>query len=94
MNNNPTSLELRAAIRQKFAFPGGYEIYGITEDGGILCCDCMRTEYRLISSARRYNSRDGWQVCALALDCETDTFTACDHCGRVIVDHDESEGAQ
>ena len=86
MRDKLTSLRLREAICQKFAFPGGYEIYGITSDGGILCCDCMRREYRQIAYARKFNVNDGWQVCALALDCETDTFTACDHCGRVIVE--------
>lgn len=86
-----TSLALRAAIREKYAFPGGYEIFGITLDGGILCCDCMRGEYRQIAYARKHGLSDGWQVCALTLDCETDSFTACDHCGRVIVD-DDNEG--
>lgn len=91
MRNQLTSLRLRAAIRQKFAWPGGYEIYGITSDGGVLCCDCMRREYRLIAQSRRHNYNDGWQVQAIALDCETDSFTACDHCYRVIVEGYEDE---
>lgn len=45
-----TSLELRAAIRTKFAWPGGYEIFGICEDGEEMCCDCMRREYKLIAA--------------------------------------------
>lgn len=44
-----TNQELKQAIRTKFAWPGGYELFGITSDGAALCCDCMRKEYRLIA---------------------------------------------
>lgn len=91
MYHDLTSLALRASIRQKFAWPGGYEIYGITLDGGVLCCDCMRREYRQIANARRYGFSDGWNVQALALDCETDSLTVCDHCYRVIVEGCDDE---
>ena len=86
MRDQLTALRLRAAIREKFAWPGGYEIYGITSDCGVLCCDCMRREYRLIAYARRHNYNDDWNVQAIALDCETDAHTACDHCGRTIIE--------
>lgn len=86
-----TSLALRAAIRQKFAWPGGYEIYGITSDGSTLCCDCMRQEYRQIAYARKFNVHDGWNVQVIALDCETDSFTDCAHCSRVIVEGCEND---
>lgn len=87
-----TSLELRKAIRQKFAWPGGYEIFGITADGAALCCDCMRSEYQQIASARRTSDRmSGWHVDAIMAACETDSETVCDHCGKIIVEGCEND---
>ena len=47
-----TNKELKEAIRTKYAWPGGYEIYGVTSDGACLCCDCMRSEYRKLHGAQ------------------------------------------
>lgn len=89
--NAITSISLRNAIRQKFAWPGGYEIFGITSDGACLCCDCMRQEYRQIAYARRHNLRDGWNVQATDCDANYDSHIACDHCGKIIVEGEENE---
>lgn len=79
-----TSLALREAIRQKFAWPGGYAIVGICSDGGVLCCDCMRAEYKQIANARRHRLNDGWRVEAITTtECE-DAPIDCDHCGKAI----------
>jgi hypothetical protein len=82
--NELTSLELRRAIRDKFAWPGGYEIYGVCSDGGVLCCDCMRAEYRQIAYARRHHLRYGWRVEAVTCTAYDDEPHGCDHCGKVI----------
>lgn len=56
------SKTLKDAIRTKFAWPGGYEIFGVTSDGALLCCDCMRAEYRQIAYSRLHGLSDGWRV--------------------------------
>ena len=82
--------QLKDAIRQHYAWPGGYEIYGITSDGALLCCDCMRKEYYQIAWSRRHECNDGWRVIALTLDCEFDDTESCAHCNKAINEEDES----
>ena len=75
--------------REPYAFPGGYARALITDDGGILCHQCVRENYRRILESTRDGCRDGWQSAALGLaeydegeysDDESDR-TLCDHCG-------------
>lgn len=77
-----TSLELRAAIRSKYAWPGGYALFGVTSDGAALCCPCMKAEYRQIAYSRRHALHDGWQVIALDHSGNSDEPESCDHCGK------------
>ena len=81
------SIALRAAIRQRFAWPGGYEMIFGTRDGGCLCGTCARAEYRNIAWSRRHDCSDGWLVDQMFLADEWDSSDdlRCDHCGRVIV---------
>lgn len=78
------SIELREAIRAKFAWPGGYEIFGVTGDGGTLCCDCMRKEYRQVAWSRRNNVNDGWKVDAVDCMGNVEGPITCDNCGKEI----------
>lgn len=79
-----TSLEIRQAIRQKFAWPGGYEIFLITSDGAALCCACARENYRQIAWSRRFNCHDGWKVEAADIDANLNNAIYCDHCSKQI----------
>ena len=81
---------IRAAIRQKFAWPGGYALFGICSDGGVLCADCMRREYRQVAHSVRHKVNDGWQVCLIDCAANVDTRTDCDHCGKNIGGEDET----
>ena len=77
---------LKAAIRQHYAWPGGYELFGICSDGGVLCCDCMQREYYLIAYARKHKIDDQWRVMAIDCAAEYDSLIQCDHCNKVIVE--------
>jgi hypothetical protein len=91
-----TTKNLKDAIRTKYALPGGYEIFGITSDGALLCCDCMRQEFRSIVWSIKHNCNDGWKV--VAVDCnanlETREFVEsnpdgysldyCAHCNKIF----------
>lgn len=79
MNN----IELKTAIRTKYAWPGGYPLFGICCDGGALCIDCMKLEYKQIAYARRNNLRDGWRVDAVEINWEDDCLY-CEHCSNLI----------
>ena len=69
-------------IREPFTFPGSYEKIAITDDGGILCHKCVKSELRQI--ARSYKG-DGWHVvdCDIVENFDT-TPIYCDHCGKLL----------
>lgn len=78
------SIALRATIRAKFAWPGGYELVFITHDGALLCGDCARREYRSIAWDRRMMADTGWQVTGVLLAEELENDEECDHCDRAL----------
>lgn len=86
-----TSLELRKAIRDKYSWPGGYEIFGITEDGGILCCDCMRSQYPNIADSRNHDINDGWKVIGVDCAANLDGVDYCSNCNKMIDPYGEMD---
>ena len=76
--------------RTRYAYPGGYELFAITNDGAILCNDCCRTEFRLIAESVRDNPGDafgycdGWRVVAIDSTAMLEESTYCDHCNKTI----------
>lgn len=76
--------EYRAAIRSgPYAWPGGYPLFFICDDGGALCFTCAKKERRNIISSIAWNVRDGWKVAAVDVNWE-DTELYCDHCSKPI----------
>ena len=80
---------LRAAIRMRCGWPGGYKLFGVTADGGCLCSKCMRSEYRQIAYSNRHQINDGWRVVGIESASNHNGPMYCDHCGRTVVDGDE-----
>ena len=69
-------------IQQPFAWPGMYEKIAITDDGGVLCHKCVKSELRQI--ARSYKG-DGWHVVACDIVENYDEAPLyCDHCGKLL----------
>jgi hypothetical protein len=69
--------------RHKYAWPGGYPMFAITNDGGCLCHKCVKDNYRIIRESQRDDSRDGWQVEAIDINWE-DAELVCDNCNDTI----------
>ena len=65
MIKQPNNQQLKQAIRSKFAWPGGYELFGITSDGHLLCYECMRENFRQILISNKHRLTDGWRVDAI-----------------------------
>lgn len=59
-----------------YAWPGGYPVYYITDDGGTLCPDCARMAER---EGLTGTPGDGWDIVAADVNWE-DPDLACDHC--------------
>jgi hypothetical protein len=70
---------------------GGYPLYAITQDGGALCHDCFKDNYKLIRQAQRAHDNGGqcpsesygWNVVAVQVNWEDSTLY-CDHCSDTI----------
>ena len=56
---------VKDAIRNKYAWPGGYPLFLITTDGGALCVECGRKEFKQIAYAVRHSLNDGWNAAAV-----------------------------
>ena len=76
------SLKLRAAIRNKYAWPGGYTMYLVMSDGEELCMDCARSEYRQIARSNKYGIQDGWKPEGIDINYEDEIY--CAHCNKQI----------
>lgn len=76
--------EFRSAVRQgKYAWPGGYPLHFVCNDGGILCCKCVKVERRNIIESIARKSGDGWRVVGIDVNWE-DPHMECEHCGDKI----------
>jgi hypothetical protein len=62
--NISTTQDLRQAIRNPYAWPGGYPTYIILYDGEYLCHECARENYKALSNALRHRIDDGWRPVA------------------------------
>lgn len=49
-----------AALRQRFAWPGGYDLALYLSDGERICHPCARENALRIGRSTRDNARDGW----------------------------------
>jgi len=79
-----TTLEFKNALRSgPYAWPGGYPLFFICDDGGALCCDCARTEAYEVMRSISKKQNDGWRVVGEDINWE-DANLHWDHCGDRI----------
>jgi hypothetical protein len=85
-HRNPQTLgilrDIKDAIRQPYAWPGGYPKTAITNDGGLLCPSCLQAEYRNVCHSTLNGWNDGWRVAAVDVIWEGGNH--CDHCGVCV----------
>lgn len=83
----------RYVARHPYAWPGGYDLVLIMTDGGVLCADCVRANYRqILESVRDYsnvNYGDGWTPAGYMLADDPGAELICDHCSKTISGEDE-----
>lgn len=76
--------DFRAAVRNgPYAWPGGYPVYFVCDDGGSLCCACVNSERRNILESIAHKARDGWRVIGADINWEDDMLH-CEHCNERI----------
>ena len=75
----------KIVAREHFAWPGGYAMALVTADGGELCPECVRAEFRQIAASYLHGqTNSGWYPAGIVHTGETDDDLVCDHCGRTI----------
>jgi len=76
--------DFNAALeRGPYAWPGGYPLFFITDDGGALSFDAAESEAEYIRDSIENQVSDGWRVVALAINYE-DNVLFCDHTNALI----------
>lgn len=80
-------LEVNREPLPAFAWPGGYPLFYVFTDGGVICPDCVNANIQEIDGAikgeRRFNSRGGWAIDRYDANYEEPDL-CCDHCGKLI----------
>jgi hypothetical protein len=67
---------------ESFAWPGGYPVFFMCEDNGVLCPACVNENRKLIDVAERDQDKQ-WNVVATGINYEDDSLY-CDHCNKQI----------
>ena len=76
-------LDSKDGIMRRYAWPGGYPLYALMQDGGALCVDCVNSEIKLVIDSTLADERDGWSVETVTVNWE-DAELYCDHCNQLI----------
>jgi len=83
MDNIKTLASIKRALRDKYAWPGGYPLYIVMADGEALSIDAARAEWRNVCYATLHGLRDGWQAAGVDVNWEDANLT-CAHTGAAI----------
>ena len=69
-------------IREPYAWPGMYEKIAITDDGGVLCHKCVKSELPQIATSY---AGDGWHVVGMdVVENYGEDQLYCGHCGKLL----------
>ena len=74
--------QVKQAIREPYAWPGGYPVYVVCSDGAMLCAACAKDNFKKIAEATKKYYSDGWRAVGAAILWEGEEY--CGHCGRLL----------
>lgn len=80
---NTTVEQVKSFIRQPYAWPGGYPLILVMNDGECLCADCARSSFRAIVNSTKHRVRDGWDAAGVEVFWEGPVMY-CAHCNASI----------
>jgi len=82
---------VRFIARERYAL-GGYEICGITDDGAILCSQCIKDNYRsILTDIRDGYKWSGWHVASWLLTSDVEESAPCDNCYKELCPYLDTE---
>ena len=80
----PIPADVKYVARHKYAWPGGYPMYVVTDDGGVLCADCTKSEWRQIAHDTVKDWKgSGWVAVGADINYE-DPDLYCSHCNERV----------
>lgn len=68
---------------QSFAFPGGYPLFYLAKDNGVLCPDCANGDNGSECCNPDCQDDPQWWLIGCDINYENDSLY-CDHCGKLI----------
>jgi hypothetical protein len=88
----PILRQVKDAIRTGYAWPGGYPLSVICNDGGALCTECARKEWGNIAHDTVKGWRTGWDVVGAEILWEGGNH--CDQCSANLDACPQEEGGE
>lgn len=89
MTTKRTPAQIATAIAaEPYAWPGGYERWALTDDGGELCHRCCAKHAVGIAESL---PGDGWHVVGEFCACDVDEPSYCDSCSALLLPSGMSE---
>ena len=81
---------VRIIARDRYAWPGGYELLAVMDDGALVCSGCLHENYREILTDTKKGWNTGWRVVGYTTDdcCEKDNADYCAHCNKPLFDEE------
>lgn len=74
--------KLKAFVRNRYAWPGGYTQIMLASDGGGICYKCAKENFKqILESTRNAFLNDGWAFENTFINWD-DIELHCDHCGN------------
>ena len=71
--------QVKRAIRELYAWPGGYPVYTVMSDGALLCAKCAKSEFRQIVRDTKLGFYC-WSAAGAEVLWESEAPQYCAHC--------------
>lgn len=78
-----TLASVKRALREPYAWPGGYPLFIVMADGEALSCASAREHWAQIVHSTLTRARDGWAAAGAEVNWEDSNLT-CAHSGEAI----------
>lgn len=83
MDNIKLLASIKRALRNKYAWPGGYPLYIVMADGAAISIDAAREQWPVICQATMNGLHDGWRAVGVDVNWEDENLL-CAHTGERI----------